>query len=186
MKHIHTLESFLNESLEFFKKKIVQKSKEYQEVELYYDDLIIGRVIGRYEMVPTKTGAKSSDFSNWKYAWNFIGSWNLQELYKKFPEAKKQSTRMWSSNKDKTLNAVINAMTADFKRNLDLDNHISEGNRLLRGASKETLARDTEESDREYIQLSKKRDILAQKKYKKDYKELHPNQKDIINKELRS
>jgi hypothetical protein len=72
-------------------------------------------------------------------------------------------------------------MTADFKRNLDLDNHISEGNRLLRGASKETLARDTEESDREYIQLSKKRDILAQKKYKKDYKELHPNQKDIIN-----
>ena len=64
--------------------------------------------------------------------------------------------------------------------------YLSEENSLLRGASKKTLARDTEESDREYTQLSKKRDVLAQKKYRKDYKELHPNQKDIINRELRS
>jgi hypothetical protein len=56
---------------------------------------------------------------------------------------------------------------------------------LLKGASKETLARDTEESDREYIIMRQKRNRLAQKNHGKDYRELDPTEKMLINKELK-
>ena len=56
---------------------------------------------------------------------------------------------------------------------------------LLKGANKETLARDIEQSDREYIAMRQKRNSLAEKKYGKDYKELDPTEKMFINRELK-
>ena len=58
---------------------------------------------------------------------------------------------------------------------------IEEDMSLLRGASKETRARDTEESDREYIITRQKRDKIAQQLYKKDYKDLDLHQRDRVN-----
>ncbi len=55
---------------------------------------------------------------------------------------------------------------------------------LMSGASEETKSRDVEESDKEHIETKQKRNKLAQEKYKKDYKELGEEQKNIVNKKL--
>lgn len=44
---------------------------------------------------------------------------------------------------------------------------VEETRNLLRGASKETLARDTEESDREYIKTRQERNKIAQQMIRK-------------------
>lgn len=67
------------------------------------------------------------------------------------------------------------------------DEEVDEARSLSRGASKNTLARqkarNAEEMDREYIKTRQERDKIAQKKYKKDYKDLNSHQKDRVNSE---
>ena len=61
---------------------------------------------------------------------------------------------------------------------------LEEATALMKNASKEAKARDTEESDREYIAHNKKRDKLSKELFNKTYKELSQTQKSRINNKL--
>jgi hypothetical protein len=62
---------------------------------------------------------------------------------------------------------------------------LEEATALMKNASKEAKARDTEESDREYIAHNKKRDKLSKELFNKTYKELSQTQKSRINNKLK-
>jgi len=61
---------------------------------------------------------------------------------------------------------------------------VGENRALMPNASPEALARDVEQSDKEYIATRQKRDKIAQDLFKKTYRELNHIQKDKVNSKL--
>ena len=102
--------------------------------------------------------------------------------------AKDTPWAVWQTSKDGENDKRIKGFKTkeDAKKFADEKNSLAESLNedkfsLLKGASKQTIARDTEESDREYIATRQKRDKISQKMYGKDYRELDSRQKDKVN-----
>lgn len=80
----------------------------------------------------------------------------------------------------------INAVKA-LETKLDggmLQKKIGENRALMPNASPQALARDVEQSDKEYIMTRQKRDKISQDLYKKSYKELDHIKRDKVNSKL--
>jgi hypothetical protein len=82
---------------------------------------------------------------------------------------------------DEYINAIKNLA---MKLDSGMLQKVGENRALMPNASPEALARDVEQSDKEYIATRQKRDKIAQDLFKKTYRELNHIQKDKVNSKL--